>query len=296
MKPNLVLGFIDTFDNCKLFFTDILSRRYNVIRNDDTPEYLIFGDSNFGQNHFKYTHPMKAKILYTGENVRPTYFGHSHAVTFDFQNSPRHFRLPLYALEMWAVMKDDKFTEDYYYLKGLHKRVDWEKEYDSKTKNISYIQSNPRCEPRNQFVQYLQENFTVNCGGPHMNNIGYVIPRNRTAKMDFLRQHKMNIAFENGTYPGYVTEKLLDAFYSNTLPIYWGSPNVGRDFNVKSLLHINCDGYYHRGYGSIIRKLSADKTAWCDVMSQPRFNHDIPNEYTQLDNFLDWFHLNVYKE
>ena len=294
-KPNLSLGFTDTFENCEKFFTDILSRRFNIIRDDTFPDYLIFGDPNFGQNHYTYNAEKVTKIFYTGENARPNYYTYDHAITFDFENSPRHYRLPLYAMEMWAVMQDDKFTEDYFYLKGLHKRVDWEKEFDTKTEQISYIQSNPRCEPRNEFVQILQKNFTVNCGGPHMNNIGRVIPRNRLAKMDYLRQHKLNVAFENGSHPGYVTEKLLDAFYSNTLPIYWGSENVERDFNTKSFMNLGIKGFYYQHFGSDIRKLLNDKQAWCNVMSQPRFNYDIPNDYTNMENFLDWFCTNVYK-
>jgi len=293
-KPPLNLGFTDTFDNAKKFFTEILGQRFNVV-SEGKPDYLIFGDPNFGESHFQYDPIDTVKIFYTGENVRPNYYTYNHAITFDFENSPRHYRLPLYAMEMWAVMQDDKFTEDYFYLQGLHKRVDWGKEFDTKSEDISYIQSNPRCEPRNLFVEKTQKNFTVNCGGPHMNNLGYVVPRNRPAKIDFLRKHKLNIAFENGSYPGYVTEKLLDAFYSNTLPIYWGSDNIGRDFNTKSLLWVKEPTYFYQGTGGRIRNLLDDKQAWTDIMTQPRFNYDIPNDYCQMDSFLDWFCTNVYR-
>lgn len=294
MKPILKLGFADTFDNCVLFFEDILSRRYNVVRDDVTPEYLIFGDSNFGQTHFKYDINKTTKIFYTGENVRPDYNTYTHAITFDFENSPRHYRLPLYVMEMWAAVTETKCTDDYYYLRGLHSRIDWEKEFDLKTENISYIQSNPRCQERNAFVAKLQTSLKVNCGGPHMNNIGYVIPRNRPAKLDFLRKHKTNIAFENGSYPGYVTEKLIDAFYSNTLPIYWGSDMVDRDFNKGCFLWLKYPDTRFTEYLDDIKSVLKQKELWCEIMSQPRFKKDIPNGYTNLDNFLDWFGKCVY--
>ncbi len=68
-KPELVLGFTDTFSTVEKFFTDILSPYYEIVRNDQNPDYLIFGDSNFGQNHWSYDQTMVRKILFTGENV-----------------------------------------------------------------------------------------------------------------------------------------------------------------------------------------------------------------------------------
>ena len=293
-NPRLKLGFSSTFKNCELFFTDILSRRYDVIRDDVAPDYLIFGDSNFGNDHLKYDHKNVSKIFFTGENVRPNYFTYNHAITFDFENSPKHYRLPLYALEMWAIVKDNKFTEDYYYLRGLHKTIDWEKAWILKSGryDMTYVQSNSNAEPRKSYVDSYSKLFNVGCGGPHMNNIGHVIPRDRLLKFDFLRKYKMNIAFENSFHPdsGYVTEKLLDAFYSCTLPIYLGPLKVFRDFNTKSFLR-QLPGPVK--YEEIKHYLTS-KILWCEMMSQPRFNYDIPNEYCQLDNFLDWFGENVY--
>jgi inorganic pyrophosphatase len=49
---DLKLGFADTFDTAKRFFTETLSQYYNVIRDDDAPDYLIFGDRNFGETHY----------------------------------------------------------------------------------------------------------------------------------------------------------------------------------------------------------------------------------------------------
>lgn len=292
-KPNLVLGFADTFQNCERFFTDILSQDYNIIRDDNNPDYLIFGDPNFGQNHHRFDSRQVKKIFFTGENVRPSYFNHDYAITFDFENSPRHYRLPLYVMEMWAIVSDDNYTTDYLYLKDLHSRVDWEKVYDETPNGFTYIQSNPNCMTRTNFVQDMMRNFDVRCGGPHLNNIGHIIPRDRKLKIEFLKSRKFNIAFENGSYPGYVTEKILDAFYANVMPVYWGSTMIGRDFNTACFIHLKDDELY-RG-GGICRTVMNDKDLWCTLMSQPRFNYNIPNEYTQLQNFRIWFRENVYK-
>lgn len=294
MKPELRIGFCDTFLNCELFFTDILSKRYIVIRDDMNPHYLIYGDTNFGQKHHLYDRKNVTKIFYTGENVRPNYADCDYAITFDHVNSLSHYRLPLYALEMWAIVHENKFTEDYNYLQGLHKKFDWEKEYDSKITNITYVQSNPYCATRTNLVKALiSVGANIKCGGPHLNNMGEIIPRNRLSKMKFLREGKINIAMENGSYPGYVTEKILDAFYSCTLPFYWGSATIGRDFNPKCFkVDLDVNASTTTGVPAILSAL--DKKKWCEKMSQPRFNYDIPNDYCQIDNFVNWFDKVVY--
>lgn len=39
-------------------------------------------------------------------------------------------------------------------------------------------------------------------------------------------KYKFHLAFENAPFDDYVSEKFFDAFMSNSLPVYWGAPNV----------------------------------------------------------------------
>lgn len=50
---------------------------------------------------------------------------------------------------------------------------------------------------------------------------------------------KFVIAMENSIGDGYVTEKIVNAFYSGAIPIYWGSPNINELFNKKAFININ---------------------------------------------------------
>lgn len=291
MRKKLILGFSDTFGTAVNFFTDVLGQYYEVIRDDQNPEYLIFGDSNFGENHYKFTGRC-IKIFYTGENVRPNYFTYDHAITFDHENSPKHYRLPLYVPEM-KMYTYEKWTNNWLHL--INKKIDLEKEYDMKKDFCSFVQSNPNQEMRNQFFYFLNERKRVDSAGPHLNNMGYVLPRQGVEhKIDFLKTRKFNIAFENGSYPGYVTEKILNAFYANTIPIYWGSPTVKVDFNTKAF--INC--HDHKNFEEIwdrIRELDSSKNKYLDMLSQPAFENNIPNKYCNLKSLIDWFDTFVYK-
>lgn len=45
------------------------------------------------------------------------------------------------------------------------------------------------------------------------------------------------IAFENSDDPGYVTEKIANAFLSGAVPVYWGTADVSKVFNPESFIH-----------------------------------------------------------
>ena len=41
---------------------------------------------------------------------------------------------------------------------------------------------------------------------------------------------------ENAQHNNFFTEKILDAFATKTVPLYWGCPNVGDFFNPKGII------------------------------------------------------------
>ena len=55
-------------------------------------------------------------------------------------------------------------------------------------------------------------------------------------KLAFQRQYRFSIAYENSRDPGYVTEKIVDAFAAGTVPIYWGDPLIKQEFNPDSFV------------------------------------------------------------
>ena len=44
---------------------------------------------------------------------------------------------------------------------------------------------------------------------------------------------------ENSIGDGYVTEKIVNVFYSGAIPIYWGSSNINDLFNKDAFININ---------------------------------------------------------
>lgn len=53
------------------------------------------------------------------------------------------------------------------------------------------------------------------------------------------KDYKFVMAMENDCKDGYVTEKIINAFYSGAIPIYWGSNNINDFFNPESFINVN---------------------------------------------------------
>jgi GR25 family glycosyltransferase involved in LPS biosynthesis len=60
-------------------------------------------------------------------------------------------------------------------------------------------------------------------------------------KWDVLAPYRYSIAFENVRAPGYFTEKLMDCFVCETMPIYVGDPRIATRFPPESLIVIDPD-------------------------------------------------------
>ena len=51
MTKPLRLGITDTHPHLATFFTSILSSRYDVVIDNTAPDFLLFGDDNFGNTN-----------------------------------------------------------------------------------------------------------------------------------------------------------------------------------------------------------------------------------------------------
>jgi hypothetical protein len=47
-------------------------------------------------------------------------------------------------------------------------------------------------------------------------------------KLETLAGYKFSLCFENSQFPGYVSEKIFDCFFTRTIPIYLGAPDIDR--------------------------------------------------------------------
>lgn len=201
------------------YFYNLLITKYNVVIDDD-PEILFY--SCFGRNYLKY----KCKrILYLGENIRPDFTACDFAFSFDYTSRKNHFRLPLYSLYI-----------DYHGTLGeLQEHLTEEQAINAwrnKTKFCCMVVSNPNCEKRIRFFKNLSKKRKVDSGGKYLNNVGGPVED----KMEFIKDYKFVLSFENSSYAGYTTEKIMEPILTNSIPVYWGNKLIGNDFNNKRFI------------------------------------------------------------
>lgn len=291
MKPKLKLGFTDTIESIKSFFIEVLSVDYEIVRDDANPDYLIFGDRNFGTKNEQYDHNKVTKIFYTGENQRPWEYKCHHAITFDHYDNQFHYRLPLYVI----YDRDNKE-------RGVaHADIagrDARNLFGQKREFCSFVVKNGGSKKRNDFFHKLSEYKQVTSAGPLFNNTGYVLEGGENAvktKLEFLPKYKFNLCFENSSHPGYATEKLYEALIGDTVPIYWGSPTIEVDFNHKAFL--NWHDYQDDDlFIEAIKKVDQDDELYMEMYGEPMFPFSFEKtKFFDMDMFRRWFGKNVYK-
>ena len=266
--------FSANFSKTNNYFYKLLSERYEI-ELCDQPDFLIY--ACYGHEHRLHS---GVRIFFSGESDLPDFTACDYSVASVKLNHPRHLQLPNY-------------TDPYYGDPAMiiKRNDDPEKILAAKTKFCSFIISgyNPRKNSnRVNFFHALSKYKKVDSGGKKFNNIGGPIPGGSQGKINFLRQYKFNIAFENRQLPGYTTEKIFEPMIARCLPIYWGNPEINDEFNPKSFLNA-ADFPSEEALIEKIIELDNDDAKYLEYLRQPYFHHDTPNQYFNRQRTLDFF-------
>ena len=107
-------------------------------------------------------------------------------------------------------------------------------------------------------------------------------------KIEFLKDYKFNIAFENSTFPGYCTEKIINSMFAGCIPIYWGDPLVTNDFNENSFLNWHKFNDDEKFIEEII-KIDNDPDLYRDMINQPWFKDNKIPDFVKPESVLTFF-------
>ena len=234
MKKVCVVNFWDgAFDGD--FFEFFFRTAFDGIEYVDSPhdaDAVI--SSVFGHTQ---TDPAKT-IMYIGENVRPSYIGYNHSLSFDYDTyGGRNFRLPLW----WSRLAWDGFEQKprkqnshnhgYEDLISIDSLTNGRTlDLSQKTKFCAMIAGNPEGLRINLYNSLHKYKPVDGYGLMFGNSL-------RQSKFDILPEYKFCLCPENSVYDGYVTEKLIDAYAGGTVPIYGGDISVSEDFNHNAFLN-----------------------------------------------------------
>jgi len=138
------------------------------------------------------------------------------------------YRYTFSGKNIFQFVQDPKPNDDLVNIRYCSTLALWGKPTsEQKTKKCSIVESGKH-EHRNQLISKLQtviENIDI--FGKYGNNFlsGYHSLENNDKYLG-IKNHAFYISIENESHPDYITEKLQDAFISESCPIYWGANNV----------------------------------------------------------------------
>lgn len=240
--------------------TVILDSFTNIEIVKSRPDFLFY--SIFGNNHLHSEAPVK--IFFTGENVHPDFNLCDYAFGFDWlEFEDRYFRCPNFIL--------------YPEYQRIYETAADLGEFFNRPRFCNFIYSNSGAHPfRDRFFHALNNKIPVDSAGLHLNNTGEFRGSPRLGKhgtedkLQFQSECKFTIAFENSSNPGYTTEKIVHAFISGTIPIYWGDPVVTRQFNPKRFIEIPPDLPVERAIDKVL-SVANNKSLQAAMLSESIF-------------------------
>ena len=317
--------FWNTFNPQNNCFTNALSKNYNVIISDkpDYMFYSVFPDikdvkdlSKKGEFIKKispklyiflrkiYTklnskiHPPKLpvpegnfiKIFCGAEYKKPNMQECDWAFSQYFEEeitNPRHMRMPAYMLSDYMLKNFGS--------PDLKKKINFTRIKKEKTKFCNFIYSQDVAE-RNDFFKKLSQYKKIDSPGKCMNNMPPIgshtdSKKSRLSvnwvkeKLNFIKPYKFTIAFENYSKPGWVTEKLTQPFFVNSIPIYFGNSEVKRDFNTKSFLNYHDFNDMDKFIKYIIQ-VDNDDNLYKKYLEQPVYPNKEAYEFSRVDRII----------
>jgi len=262
------------------FITLILNKHFEVVLDKNKPDVLFHSIFNRMSDAPNYR---CKKILFLGENHRPSQFKSNYSISFD-PYTDTNFRLPLW--QVFLLLRPE--------IKSVlfEKRINHEK-FD---RFCSFVVSNPGNFMRNSFYQQMnmQSFGKVYSYGRYLTNDFDLIQEStgkywRDAKKSFFDRvkHKYAIVFENSSYPYYCTEKLMDAFLGGSLPLYWGDPKIKEDWNIDAFINVGKLGVENTI--KKIKELETNDEEFLKIYKQDVFTEEQKKKHLQnLNNFENW--------
>lgn len=271
------LGFYDNRSTEK-GLCELLCQRYNV-EISDSPEYLFYScvDEDAWMNYDC------IRIFNSSEMITPNFNFCDYAIGHDdIEFGDRYLRMPA-----WLAHVD---------MNNIYAKTDFDAEkLLKKDRFCNFIYGNWKkgCENREMLYRYISEQYKkVDSAGKYLHEVDMPNVYDDWArnKVEFMRGYKFSIAGENGAHDGYITEKIMNAFEAQTIPIYLGAHNVTNELNPNAF--INCSDYPDfEAVLDKIREIDNNDELYIEMMRQPVFNQGIdPEEYwARKNDFL--FHI-----
>ena len=144
-----------------------------------------------------------------------------------------------------------------------------------KSKNLSIISSGKETtyghKLRHKIIELYIENFTDISGGGY-NPIIY--------KLSSLKDYRFSVIIENDNSNDFFSEKLIDCLVTGTIPVYYGTKNIGKYFDLEGFIVINDVDDFNR----ILPLLNEDY--YNSKINAIKNNFDLSHQYVNMEDWI----------
>lgn len=226
-----------------------LNAEYDFIEDNIHPEVVIFGPygNDIPEGNF-------IRVGYFCENFQPDMkvCDYGFGIPYEAEiNHPNYTRIDFHGFNPDTLIKSKNFAEE---------------AFKKKKYFCNFLYGN-KVLYRELFFRELSKYKRVDAAGKSMQN-SEPLPNDSkigiwNSKREYISEFKFTIAFENYTYPGYHTEKILDPMLAGSIPIYIGNPDIETHFNNKSFIHGR--NYIKNNRNEFLKKIEkAVQPDYCD--------------------------------
>jgi hypothetical protein len=263
-KPKVRINFVNglSFQDSAPEILGELLQEYNLIHDTDNPQVVVYGPygNNVPEGDF-------IRVGYYCENFTPDLEVCDYAFGIPYESEmchPRYRRIDFHGLDPRVLLKSDDFAAN---------------AISHHTHFCNFLYANPT-PYREKFFDELSKYKKPDAPGRSRNNMQ---PLSTDANLNlfdskrrFIKKYKFTIAFENYTYPGYHTEKIIDPMIAGSMPVYLGNPDIELFFNSDSFI----DGrkFLRNGRDSL--------TLFLEKQSQPDYKDFRPSLFKSPTNHL----------
>ena len=258
-------------------------RGYDIQISDD-PDYLIC--DVWANPPYAYCGKPQVRIMVSGENYIPDFNLIDYAISpYPITFGDRHFHRPACTTpaEHWYALsnKERAYSKDF---------------LSTKKYFANFITSHEsEFQMRGDFFKQLCKYKRVESPGSYLNNMpdGMTVNWTDNSKVDFQKKCKFTLCFESTLHYGFVTEKLMDAFYADTIPIYYGSSAAAEIFNKDAFINVADYESFDAAIAKIV-ELDQNDELYLQMLSQPiLLDLNLPKK---LDTALTDFICHIFEQ
>ncbi|MBQ3006150.1 MAG: hypothetical protein IJD78_01170 [Clostridia bacterium] len=251
-----------------------LEKHFDIVECQDA-DYVICSCFNL----YEYCGMKQIRIMYSGENYVPDYNLVDYSIcSYPISFSDRNFFLPasLFGYDgNRMIIESRKNCFDSSVLKSKTKFANLIASYDSEN---NY---------RSKLFKELSNYKFVHSPGKFLKNCDEQVRFQDNSKIEFQKKCKFSLCIESAINNGFNTEKIMDAFYAETIPIYYGDPEIEKIFNPKAFVNV---ARYETVEAAIEKIIEIDNNddLYLQMLNEPIFNKEnfISETFANAEKFL----------